>query len=304
MEENADSAPTPDDKPPEGALPDGTSPEAEETVPVDELWVRYSVMRYRERFRTSVSGGVRRGEPVVLRTPRGVETGVVISEPGARFEDDPDTVGEILRRMTAEDQKRLEEIPGLVKGREFFFCRDKIDELQLPMKLIGVEHLFGGGKLIFYFVSDGRVDFRELVRVLAAEFRTRIEMKQVGVRDEARLSGTCNNCGRELCCRAFIREFKPITMKMAKNQKTTLDPSQLSGQCGRLKCCLRYEDDVYTELRRGLPRKKDRVTTPDGPGRVLSVEVILQKVVVELEDATGTIHAYPVSEIQRRRSGD
>lgn len=273
-------------------------PEDFEPKEPDAHWVRFSLMRYRERFRTSVPD-LRWGDRVVVRTLRGVETGVVISEQGER-PSDPDTVGEILRQMTPDDQSKLDEIPGLVKGREFFFCREQIERLELPMKLIGVEHLFGGGKLIFYFVADGRVDFRELVRILASEFRTRIEMKQVGVRDEARLTGSCNNCGRELCCRSFIREFKPITMKMAKNQKTTLDPSQLSGQCGRLKCCLRYEDEVYTDLRGNLPKKRARVRTPDGPGKVLSVEVILQKLVVELEQS-GRIETYSAHEVQKMR---
>lgn len=255
-------------------------------------------MRFRERFKTSVDS-LNWGDQVVLRTARGVETGTVISDMAAR-PGDPDTIGEILRKMTQEDAKRLEEVPGLAKGREYAFCREKIASLDLPMKLIGVEHLFGGGKLIFYFVADGRVDFRELVRLLASEFRTRIEMKQVGVRDEARLNGTCNNCGRELCCRSFIRDFKPITMKMAKNQKTTLDPSQLSGQCGRLKCCLRYEDEVYTDLRKRLPRKKSRIKTPDGFGKVLSVEVILQKVIVEVE-TTGRVQTYRVDDCEPAR---
>lgn len=263
----------------------------------DSQWVRFSHMRYRERFKSDQP--LTWGDPVVLRTSRGIETGVVISDHSER-PGDPEPIGEILRKMSPDDFDRAGEVPGITKGREYLFCREQIERLELPMKLIGVEHLFGGGKLIFYFVADGRVDFRELVRLLASEFRTRIEMKQVGVRDEARLNGSCNNCGRELCCRSFIREFKPITMKMAKNQKTTLDPSQLSGQCGRLKCCLRYEDEVYTELRRDLPRKKSRVKTPDGPAKVLSVEVILQKVIVELED-TGRVQTYATSTVERMK---
>jgi hypothetical protein len=164
------------------------------------------------------------------------------------------------------------------------------------MKLVAVEHLFGGDRIIFYFVSESRVDFRSLVRDLAHEFQTRIEMRQIGVRDEARLLGDYERCGRPLCCRAWIKELEPVSMKMAKIQKATLDPTKISGRCGRLMCCLRFEHTTYRDLAKNLPRKNTLVSTPRGPAKVLDTDVVSQIVAVLLGD--GTRLNYPVEDIK------
>ncbi|MHC4848382.1 MAG: PSP1 domain-containing protein, partial [Planctomycetota bacterium] len=168
---------------------------------------------------------------------------------------------------------------------EFKYARDRIEARGLPMKVVRVEKLFGGGRVIFYFLAEGRVDFRDLVRDLAREYRMRIELKQIGARDEAKILGDVSYCGRELCCSSWIREMRPVTMKMAKNQKSTLDPSKISGMCGRLLCCLRYEDEVYTELRKNLPKrgKRVRIVSTNQTGMVLHQEVLASQCLVLLD---------------------
>jgi cell fate regulator YaaT (PSP1 superfamily) len=151
------------------------------------------------------------------------------------------------------------------------------------MQLIDVEHLFGGERLIFYYLAEQRVDFRELVKELAKQFRTRIEMRQIGIRDEARLLADYGDCGKPVCCNTHLREMPPVSMKMAKLQKATLDPTKISGRCGRLKCCLRYEYDTYVEYRRELPRVGAMVLTRQGEGRVIGQEILARKVLVEFE---------------------
>jgi len=164
-------------------------------------------------------------------------------------------------------------------------CRKFVEEMELPMKIVDAEHIFGGERIIFYFKSDGRVDFRELVKKLAHEYQTRIEMHQIGSRDEAKLLGDVESCGQECCCRGFLKALKPVNMRMAKMQKATLDPSKISGYCGRLKCCLRYEDKTYIELKKALPRKNTKVKTTFGEGKVVDTQILTQLIMVELEDA-------------------
>ncbi len=173
---------------------------------------------------------------MVVRTPRGVEWGRVVLVKG---EDAPaDSVaGEVLRRAASADYDKYLDIVERCELEEAKSCRQLIKAHKLPMKLVRAEHLFGGSKIIFYFLAEGRVDFRELVEDLATQYRTRIEMRQIGVRDEARLMGQIGPCGNELCCRTFLNTLKPVPMKLAKDQKSTLDPSKISGTCGRLKCC-------------------------------------------------------------------
>jgi hypothetical protein len=166
------------------------------------------------------------------------------------------------------------------------------------MQLVAVEHLFGGDRIIYYFMSEGRVDFRELVKELAHEYQTRIEMRQVGARDEARLVADFETCGRECCCKNFLKVLQPINMRMAKVQKATLDPSKISGRCGRLKCCLRFEDEVYTELSKKMPRVNSWVLTASGAGQILDIQILTQLVRIRLE--SGRIMAIPVEEIQQR----
>jgi cell fate regulator YaaT (PSP1 superfamily) len=266
---------------------------------------RYGALRHHSPFSTTLSG-LKRGECCIVRTDRGVEVGFVTSDlvpasaegkpastegkPG----DGEDGTGEILRRFEAADEDRVAEIRKRADGADFEFCVDRIREHELPMRLVYVEHLFGGGRIIFYFVSDGRVDFRELVKDLARHFRTRIELRQIGVRDEAKILGDREFCGRELCCLAWMREIMPVTMRMAKNQKSTLDPNKISGRCSRLKCCLRFEDEVYSELRASLPRRGDIVSTPRGEGRVVDVDTITATITVELEGRERLTLPYPI----------
>lgn len=252
---------------------------------------------------SSQTPGLRANDPVVVRTERGVESGSVVCQcvtcGGAELPGE--TAGEILRRMTPEDLAALDEIERVNQPTEFAYCLERIAERDLPMKLVYVEHLFGGAKIVFYFVADGRVDFRQLVKDLAQEYRCRIEMRQIGVRDEARLLADYEHCGRPLCCRTFVKKLEPVSMKMAKSQKATLDPSKISGRCGRLMCCLRFEDDVYEELKRSLPRKGTRVNTPEGPGTVADQEVMLQSVVVDLGE--GKRATFGADQVQRGPSG-
>jgi cell fate regulator YaaT (PSP1 superfamily) len=245
--------------------------------------VRYGAMGFVGEFFSRFSG-LRLNDKVIARSDRGVETGNVISQPRPMSADapDPQGLGEILRKTTPDDAVKVEHIENEIKPQEFKFCEKRLAELKLPMRLAEVEHLFGGTKVIFYFLAEGRVDFRELVRDLAREYHTRIEMRQIGVRDEARLLAFYEHCGRELCCRTFMKNLEPVTMRMAKNQKATLDPTKISGRCGRLMCCLRYEDQTYNELKQSLPRKGTRILTTKGTGEVLSHDVLSQTVKIEI----------------------
>ncbi len=259
--------------------------------------IRYSEMRYHTDAIVR-DESVKCGDCAVVRTDRGVEIGTVLTEPkSCEGCDCSSAAGEVIRKATPEDVDRHQALEMVEKTEEYHFAANKIRELNLPMKLVKIERLFGGGKMVFYFLSEGRVDFRDLVKELARPFHTRIEMKQIGVRDEARLLGDYETCGRELCCRTWIGEFQPVTMRMAKNQKTTLDPGKISGRCGRLKCCLRYEDDVYTELRAMLPRKGARIETPKGLGIVVSYEILKLQVTAELQ--SGERMSFSLREVSR-----
>jgi cell fate regulator YaaT (PSP1 superfamily) len=206
-----------------------------------------------------------------------------------------DEVGKFIRYATADDiseEKHLRKI----SEEELKCCRRFVKELHLPMKIVDAEHIFGGERLIFYFMSDGRVDFRELVKKIAREHQTRIEMRQIGSRDEAKLLGDIESCGQECCCIRFLKALKPVNMRMAKMQKATLDPSKISGYCGRLKCCLRYEDKTYIELKRGLPKKNALVKTKYGQGKVIDTQILTQLVMIEHDDGTKT--AVPIEELE------
>jgi len=233
---------------------------------------------------------VKPGDAVVARTDRGVEYALILTAPEASGPQGPRPRTEVLRKATPEDERRHEQNEADGRGSEFAFCKERIEARGLPMRLVRVEKILGGQRMTFYFMAEGRVDFRDLVRDLAREFKMRIELKQIGARDEAKVLGDVSYCGRELCCSSWIREMKPVTMKMAKNQKSTLDPSKISGMCGRLLCCLRYEDDVYTELRKELPRRGARVAVKSSgkTGLVLHQEVLAGKCAVLL-DRGGTL---------------
>jgi cell fate regulator YaaT (PSP1 superfamily) len=249
-----------------------------------KVTIRYGILRNIENVYTPTTT-LRKGDKVVIRSLRGVELGEVVSQP--QEIDDKTNVpnmGEVLYKITEQDKKKQKEIEEELIPLEFSFCQKKIKEHNLPMKLASVEHLFGSKKIIFYFLAKGRVDFRDLVKDLAKEYKSRIEMKQIGVRDEARLLAEYEHCGRELCCRTFLKDLDPVTMKMAKNQKATLDPSKISGRCGRLMCCLRYEDNAYEELKHRLPKKGTLIMTTKGVGEVVDYDILQQKVTMETKD--------------------
>lgn len=226
-----------------------------------------------------------RGDGIVVRTDRGVEYALILTEPKPLATGVVLPRTEALRMATDEDKKKQAEIDHDGKSEEYRFCADRIRENKLPMQLVKVEKILGGGRLTFYFLAEGRVDFRDLVRDLASQYRMRIELKQIGARDEAKLLGDVSYCGRELCCSSWIRDMKPISMRMAKNQKSTLDPSKISGMCGRLLCCLRYEDEVYTELRKDLPKrgKRVRILSSGQRGLVLNQEVLASRCLILLD---------------------
>jgi cell fate regulator YaaT (PSP1 superfamily) len=233
-----------------------------------------------------LSGEVpQRGQKVIVRSERGTEAGEVLcaaTEKTAKLLENP-ARGEILRVATPEDvevEARLES----VRDRAFAACREFIGRRRLQMDLVDVEVILGGERIVFYYLAEKRVDFRELVKDLARALQTRIEMRQIGVRDEAKLLADYGDCGKPVCCNTHLTRMPPVSMRMAKLQKTTLDPSKISGRCGRLKCCLRYEFDTYQALERELPPAGSRVVTRRGQGRVVALEVLAGKVVVELED--------------------
>lgn len=248
--------------------------------------VRFGAMRFlgvftpaRENERYS------RGDRVIVRTERGLEVGEVLVEATERavsFLNNPPR-GQIFRKMTADDQREANRIRRLAP-EEMARCERIIKELGLQMDLVDVEHIFGGERIIVYYLADGRVDFRELVKRLAAEFRTRIEMRQIGVRDEAKLLADYGDCGKPVCCNSHLVTMPPVSMRMAKLQKATLDPGKISGRCGRLKCCLRYEFEQYEELLAKLPPVGARVLTEEGEGEVIGHEILAQKVLVEMAE--------------------
>lgn len=247
--------------------------------------VRYGVMRHLAILSARGGAALARGRKVIARTSRGLEAGEVLCEAGQERFDESEAAseGQILREMTAEDENEAAHIEASAKN-EFEICRQHAEDLGLQMQLVDVEHLFGGERIIVYYLAEGRIDFRELVKRLAAEFQTRIEMRQIGVRDEAKLLADYGDCGKPVCCNTHLIEMPPVSMKMAKLQKATLDPTKISGRCGRLKCCLRYEYDTYLDLQRELPPVGSEVTLEKGQARVIGQEILAQQLLVEFED--------------------
>ncbi len=260
--------------------------------------VRYGLMAVTEDFSTD-SDSFRPGDEVIVRTGRGVDFGEAMGRPR---ESTVQPQGELLRLANDADHKILGHIRESKEPEEFTTCQECIRERGLPMKLVGVEHLFSGDKIIFYFLAENRVDFRELVKELARRYRTRIEMRQIGVRDEARLLADYEHCGRELCCRTFIRNLEPVTMRMAKMQKTTLDPSKISGHCGRLMCCLRFEDEVYSTLQSEMPGRGSVCVTENFTGEVMSFDMFKREIMLLLPDGSQEMVLLDdIKEIQPRR---
>jgi cell fate regulator YaaT (PSP1 superfamily) len=245
---------------------------------------------------------LKQGDQVIVETARGVEMGTVAMEPVEMPDEEVvQPLKDILRTATPEDIKRVEK--NREKEKEAMkICKEKIQKHGLEMKLVDAEYTFDNNKLLFYFTADGRVDFRELVKDLASVFRTRIELRQIGVRDETKLMGGLGICGRPLCCTTYLTDFVPVSIKMAKEQNLSLNPTKISGVCGRLMCCLKNEQETYEYLNSKLPGIGDNVTAPGGiRGQVKSVNVLLQtvKIVVE-EDDTKEEKEYPVSQLKFR----
>lgn len=222
------------------------------------------------------------GDNVIVETARGQEYGTLVSDISEVEETEiVQPLKPVIRVATAEDDKKHEENQAK-RDHALAVCQEKVDKHGLDMKLVDVEYTFDNSRLIFYFTSDGRVDFRELVKDLAAVFKTRIELRQIGVRDEMKLMGGIGNCGRELCCKSWMGDFTPVSIKMAKTQNLSLNPIKISGTCGRLMCCLQFENEVYAELRQGMPDLGERITTPDGDALVCDVNILENKIKTRL----------------------
>ena len=279
------------------------------------MLVRYGRMKTLGFFEHRESRIPKSPKRVVVKTDRGLELGYLVGQlcpyKAGQFKLTPEQIkkyfsdssidfsvkptGKFIRYATGEDLGEERHLQKIAE-EELRSCKRFIKELDLAMKVVDAEHIFGGERVIFYFMADGRVDFRELVRKIAREHQTRIEMRQIGSRDEARLLGDVETCGQQCCCIRFLKALKPVNMRMAKMQKATLDPSKISGYCGRLKCCLRYEDKTYTELKKRLPKKNTRVKTSHGEGKVIDAQILTQLVVVEHDDGTRT--AVPFEELE------
>lgn len=244
---------------------------------------------------------IEKGQGVIVETARGVEYGRVVL--GPRDVEDEEVIQPlkaVIRVATAEDEETVKKNKAKEKDA-LKVCQEKINKHQLEMKLIDAEYTFDGNKVLFYFTADGRIDFRELVKDLAAVFKTRIELRQIGVRDETKILGGIGICGRPLCCHSYLPDFVPVSIKMAKEQNLSLNPTKISGVCGRLMCCLKNEEETYEELNSRLPNIGDHVTAFDGTkGEVQSVNVLRQlvKIVVTLDNDDKEVREFKVSELK------
>jgi cell fate regulator YaaT (PSP1 superfamily) len=247
--------------------------------------VRHGVMRFIGEFAAPDGVACRRRETVIVHTERGHEAGEVLcpATPQAVAAVPDPTKGQVVRVANTDDLRKIVALRDLQK-REYVVGQELIGKHKLAMQLVDVEHLFGGERIVFYFLAENRVDFRELVKSMAREFHTRIELRQIGVRDEAKLLADYGDCGKPVCCNTHMVVMPPVSMRMAKLQKSTLDPSKISGRCGRLKCCLRFEQDVYEEFQAELPPIGSRVVTNKGQGRVLAHEILARRLLIEFED--------------------
>ena len=229
---------------------------------------------------------LQKGEKVIVNTEDGMAVGSVATKVRLSSDDKlPPNLKRVIRKATKEDAK-VEEDNGGLEREAFEFCCDKIAERTLPMKLVDVECLFDKSKIIFYFTAEDRVDFRKLVKDLVQKYKSRIELRQIWVRSEARICGGVGICGRELCCTSFLGNFVPVTIKMAKEQNMLLNPEKISGLCGRLMCCLSYEYGNYVEARKRMPKCGKCVTVAEGRGKVLRQNILEEKVVIGLEEGT------------------
>lgn len=254
---------------------------------------------------------IEQGESVIVETARGVEFGTVsLGITKMKREDLSKPLKPVLRIANEEDHKQHIENESR-KDETMAICQELVQKRNLDMKLVDVEFTISGNKVIFYFTADGRVDFRELVKDLASVFHMRIELRQVGSRDEAKMLGGIGNCGKSLCCTTWLSDFQPVSIKMAKNQNLSLNPTKISGVCGRLMCCLKYENDLYTKLRDGIPDNGEKVGTPDGMGKVFDTNILEETVRVRLftgeldengnEKLETDLKVYPKREIKRTK---
>lgn len=254
---------------------------------------------------------IEQGESVIVETARGVEFGTVsLGITKMKREDLSKPLKPVLRIANEEDHKQHIENESR-KDETMAICQELVQKRNLDMKLVDVEFTISGNKVIFYFTADGRVDFRELVKDLASVFHMRIELRQVGSRDEAKMLGGIGSCGKSLCCTTWLSDFQPVSIKMAKNQNLSLNPTKISGVCGRLMCCLKYENDLYTKLRDGIPDNGEKVGTPDGMGKVFDTNILEETVRVRLftgeldengnEKLETDLKVYPKQEIKRTK---
>ncbi len=246
-----------------------------------------------------------RGTRVVVRTQRGMEVGEVLCEATdeALSQIDQSPGGQVMRRMSQQDENELAHLLSKSES-EFRSCAKIIADHQLEMDLVDVEHIFGGERIVVYYLAEGRIDFRQLVKSLATEFQTRVEMRQIGVRDEAKLLADYGDCGKPVCCNTHLFKMPPVSMRMVKLQKATLDPTKISGRCGRLKCCLRYEFETYEDLQRDLPPIGSEVVTSKGKATVMGQEILAQQLMVYTEDNRRIlIDASDVLAVTRRGGG-
>lgn len=288
--------------------------ETKKSKTVKKMLVRYGKMGYLGWFSHNELSLPMAPKKVVIKTDRGLEMGEMIGIGCYKhgnykgnvtsltdyFEVTPEDYpigydGQFVRFATVQDINEARHVRESSKD-ELKTCRRLVKEYNLQMKIVDFEHIFGGERIVFYFVSEGRVDFRDLVKNLAKEFQTRIEMRQIGARDEARLISDIETCGQQCCCSKYLKILKPVNMRMAKTQKATLDPSKISGHCGRLRCCLRYEDETYQDLKSRMPNRQSWVSTPSGEGRVIDYQILTQLVQVLFED--GKTEAIPVDNIK------
>ena len=244
----------------------------------------------------------RPGQNAVVETARGIEFGEVVTAPRAISDDQiVAPLKKVIRIATEEDEQRA----AFNEKREqeaFAICQEKVARHKLEMKLVSVEYTFDNSKIIFYFTANGRVDFRELVKDLAGVFKMRIELRQIGVRDEAKMLGGLGPCGRHICCGAFLGDFQPVSIKMAKEQNLSLNPTKISGQCGRLMCCLKYEQDTYEQTIKRVPKVGKDIVTPDGTGVIVEINAIRERVKVRIrvgDDDSFEVREYSMDDVRR-----
>ncbi len=243
------------------------------------------------------------GDHVIIDTARGAEFGICAAGNHTIPQKDVVTpLRSVLRKANEQDEKTVEENREK-EEKAFRVCQEKIQEQGLDMQLVSAEVAFDGSKILFFFTADERVDFRELVKTLASVFHTRIELRQIGVRDKAKMVGGFGICGRPFCCASFLDDFQPVSIKMAKTQNLSLNPTKISGTCGRLMCCLKYEQDAYEDLLREAPKAESFVDTPEGRGTVTEVDLLRQRVKVRMENQPETILTFANDQIAVLRSG-